>query len=305
MKVESDFHNNKKKLEIMLNFFSLNQRAMIDFGLTANESFLIAYYYSLSNWAEHVIIDGKVYYWVSRLKAAEDLPFISMKEGEELGSDSWQKRNKDTFFRLNKSLDKKGLIIYAKQGLKDMIHVDPEAAKDWFKDQKRRSFIMELEEGPEPVKRKDTYPYTLKNYDVQSVDFTHFEKEKKGTWTDAITRTIESFNSITGKNYPVIGKKSKKTRAIIAGAFKRGFTESELLQVIELKFSQWFANQKSRTWIRPSTMFGGKLEDYVQEAKTTYTDERSNNAGRKNGKQTVIEPTIARSIFEESDSFDY
>jgi len=72
-----------------------------------------------ASWAEEIIVDGVVYYWVSRNKVLEELPLFY--------------KTSDTVYRHFSDLDEKGLIIYLKQGKhgdKDLIRLT-EKGKSW------------------------------------------------------------------------------------------------------------------------------------------------------------------------------
>ena len=70
----------------------------------------------LSSWADDVIIGGRQYYFISRHKVIEELPWFFNKT--------------DTVYRVFKRLDKKKLIVYKKEGDRDLIRLT-KTGTDW------------------------------------------------------------------------------------------------------------------------------------------------------------------------------
>ena len=106
----------------------INNQKAIEWGLNANQAALFDLLNQAASWAEEVIVDGVVYYWVSRNKVLEELPLFY--------------KTSDTVYRHFAELDEKGLIIYLKQGKhgdKDLIRLT-EKGKSWneFKPEKIR-----------------------------------------------------------------------------------------------------------------------------------------------------------------------
>ena len=97
----------------------INNQKSLEWGLNANQAALFDLLNQASSWAEEVVVDGVVYYWVSRNKVIEELPLF-YKTG-------------DTVYRHFSELNKKGLIVYLKQGKhgdKDLIRLT-EKGKSW------------------------------------------------------------------------------------------------------------------------------------------------------------------------------
>ena len=106
----------------------INNQKAIEWGLNANQAALFDLLNQAISWAEEIIVDGVVYYWVSRNKVLEELPLFY--------------KTSDTVYRHFAELDEKGLIIYLKQGKhgdKDLIRLT-EKGKSWneFKPEKIR-----------------------------------------------------------------------------------------------------------------------------------------------------------------------
>ena len=98
-------------------YININQKFAVEHGLNTSEAIVFAWLYELPSWAKSVLIDNKTYYFASENKAAEEMPLISDK--------------KDTFYRLYKSLAKKGLIEMLKIGKTTYISIT-DLGKDWY-----------------------------------------------------------------------------------------------------------------------------------------------------------------------------
>ena len=97
----------------------INNQKSIEWGLNANQAALFDLLNQATSWAEEIIVDGVVYYWVSRNKVLEELPLFY--------------KTSDTVYRHFADLDEKELIIYLKQGKhgdKDLIRLT-EKGKSW------------------------------------------------------------------------------------------------------------------------------------------------------------------------------
>lgn len=97
----------------------INNQRCIEWGLNVNQGALFDLLNQASSWAKEIIVDGVVYYWVSRNKVLEELPLFYKKA--------------DTVYRHFCDLESKGLIIYLKQGKhgdKDLIRLT-EKGKTW------------------------------------------------------------------------------------------------------------------------------------------------------------------------------
>jgi uncharacterized phage protein (TIGR02220 family) len=60
---------------------------------------------------------------------------------------------------------------------------------------------------------------------------------------------------------------SKRTAKFINDQVKEGRTLEDFKMVIDFKASQWENDPKHSQYLRPSTLFGANMEDYVQAAK--------------------------------------
>ena len=93
-----------------------NQARMIEWELNPNHAALVCALNQAHTWAEASVIDGKIFFWVSRKRVMDELPGFFTKS--------------DTVYRAFRHLADKGLIEYIKQGDRDMIHLT-EKFKKW------------------------------------------------------------------------------------------------------------------------------------------------------------------------------
>lgn len=94
----------------------INNQRCLEWGLNANQGALFDLINQSASWAKEMVIDGVVYYWVSRNTVIEELPLFYSKP--------------DTVYRHFVELNKKGLIKYLKHGDKDLIRLT-EKGKAW------------------------------------------------------------------------------------------------------------------------------------------------------------------------------
>jgi hypothetical protein len=89
---------------------NINQEQAIKLGIkNINQAHIFDMLSIASIWANIVELEGQQYYWVARNIICDELPLLDLKS--------------DTVYRHLKHLDKLGLIIYKKQGKKDLIKI--------------------------------------------------------------------------------------------------------------------------------------------------------------------------------------
>lgn len=77
-----------------------------------------------------------------------------------------------------------------------------------------------------------------------------------------ISEIIGFLNELLDTKYKT---KTKATVSALNARLSEGFTVEEIKKVIELKVMQWKDNAKMFSYLRPNTLFGSKLEGYVNE----------------------------------------
>ena len=85
----------------------INQSKCLAHGITAAEGALMDLFNQLASWADEQLIENEVYYFLSRSKVIEEIPFFYAKP--------------DTVYRAFVKLKKKKLIKYTKVGKRDYV----------------------------------------------------------------------------------------------------------------------------------------------------------------------------------------
>lgn len=91
------------------------------------------------------------------------------------------------------------------------------------------------------------------------------EKTKNGAKnrTLEIEQVIAYLNEKTGRRYSA---KSQAAKKHIGARLNEGYMIEDFAAVVDLKFSQWGNDQYWQKFIRPSTLFAGKFDEYLNEA---------------------------------------
>ena len=78
---------------------------------------------------------------------------------------------------------------------------------------------------------------------------------------------VEYLNKKTNSTFK---SSTKSTQRHIQARLKEGFIEEDFKNVIDIKTSQWFKDEKMKQYLRPETLFGTKFEGYLQEYKSFF-----------------------------------
>jgi len=96
----------------------VGQRECLRLGITnINQAIIFDLLAHANTWAEAIIVDNDIYYWVARQKISEQLPILGLKP--------------DTIYRHLKALDKLGVIKHIKVGKKDCMKLT-EKGKSYY-----------------------------------------------------------------------------------------------------------------------------------------------------------------------------
>lgn len=91
---------------------------------------------------------------------------------------------------------------------------------------------------------------------------TEKENPSSGTSTDRYKAVIEYLNTKTGKSYRY---QSKDTQKHIHARMKDGYVLEDFYRVIDNKVADWKDSPEMNKFLRPSTLFGTKFEDYLNQ----------------------------------------
>ena len=87
---------------------------------------------------------------------------------------------------------------------------------------------------------------------------------------------IEHLNEKTGSTYEATDTITERVASLI----ESGYSPDQLRTVIDKKCSEWLNDDKMRTYLRPSTLFGDKFSEYLA-APITLAQEREQDTERK------------------------
>lgn len=129
---------------------TLNNQKCMEWGLNASQGILVSLLYEANSWAKEIILEDKVYYFVSRNLVLQELPMFFEKA--------------DTVYRTLKALAEKGVIEYIKHKNMDLIRLT-EKGKTWnfiknnseknpTLEENSEKFPSELEKNPKTTRKK-------------------------------------------------------------------------------------------------------------------------------------------------------
>lgn len=92
-----------------------------------------------------------------------------------------------------------------------------------------------------------------------------------------IGKALEAFSAITARPARI---PSSEIVSNLTRIFDAGYTLDDIELVCKAKQADWGSDAKRQGWIRPQTLFGGKFEAYLAEAKASPAKEASDAAAR-------------------------
>ena len=108
-------------------------------------------------------------------------------------------------------------------------------------------------------KLTDLHQSWLENMDIK---FKQPIKEKEDE-KDSIPykQIIDYLNKVTNKNYRNVNGHHKHIKA----RWNEGFTLNDFFKVIDVKSNDWINDTKYNQYLRPSTLFGNKMDQYLNQ----------------------------------------
>ena len=160
----------------------INQPVAIELGMeNTTEAHLFGELVIAPTWADDLIVDGRVYYWVARQRLCDALPLLDLKP--------------DTVYRYMKKLAAKGLIEYKKVGKKDCIRITSLGKKYVTKTMSEKN-PKKLGKKSEKTRKKIRHINILSNSIIKD---THTETESD----PLIDRWLDEYcSSASAKNPP-------------------------------------------------------------------------------------------------------
>ena len=86
---------------------------------------------------------------------------------------------------------------------------------------------------------------------------------------DNVSAVIDYLNLKTGKKFKSTGATTKRH---IKARYKEGNKLDDFKKVIDIKCEQWLKDPKMSAYLRPETLFGTKMESYLNETFTPRVD---------------------------------
>ena len=90
-------------------------------------------------------------------------------------------------------------------------------------------------------------------------------KPSHDPFSSTIEKTISRLNELAGTSYQ---PQTNATRNHINARLREGFTDADLIVVVEDRCARWREDPKMREYLRPSTLFNSeKFEGYLEAAR--------------------------------------
>lgn len=99
-------------------------------------------------------------------------------------------------------------------------------------------------------------------YELPEVEWQQADKSAGNMSTDDIKVIVEYLNDKIGAHYKLNGKKMKE---LIRARMNEGYTVEDFKTVIDKKFKSWGNDPKMSLYLRPSTLFGTRFGEYLNE----------------------------------------
>lgn len=208
---------------------------------------------------------------------------------------------------------KSGICTASNRYFAELYDVRPETVSAWFSELSKAGFIeiiyekqknntifrkiaIPLAKIPIPPCEKPQSPPCEKPKGNNTSLFNNTSKKNKASNEAEIpfAEIIEYLNLKAGKRYPVDGKQSK---SFIKSRWKDGYRLDDFKKVVDNMVFAWKDKKGSNgfdgnTVLRPKTLFGTSMEDYLQQIpppdkKTKMTPEEEAEQLRRFGIKTV------------------
>ena len=99
-------------------------------------------------------------------------------------------------------------------------------------------------------------------YDLPEVEWQQADKSAGDISTNDIKEIVEYLNQKLDAHYKPNGKKIKD---LVRARMNEGYTVEDFKTVIDKKFKSWGNDAKMSLYLRPSTLFGTRFGEYLNE----------------------------------------
>lgn len=228
----------------MRRFSNLDNVFILENNLSLQEGYLLEWILALPRWADNIVIGKKVYYFGSKTKACLDIPLLSKKP--------------DTMYRYYKKLQEKGFIEVKKVEGKDYVFFTDKCF-DWNSSEgsdKNPSKLGKLSENHSD--KNPTYSNTIHD----SID----NNSNKALFPNLEDEILDYLNAKlkSKRGFQKVNSNLKHIKARL----KEKYIQDDFEKVIDYKISEWIGEAKTKVWLRPSTLFGDKFDQYLVQANS-------------------------------------
>ena len=109
-------------------------------------------------------------------------------------------------------------------------------------------------------------------YELPEVEWQQADKSAGDMSTDDIKDIVDYLNDKIGAHYKPNGKKMKE---LMRARMNEGYTVEDFKTVIDKKFKSWGNDPKMSLYLRPSTLFGTRFGEYLNEYQAESPDRLS------------------------------
>ena len=257
----------------------INNQKSIEWGLNASQAALFDLLNQASSWAGEIVIDGAVFYWVSRGSVIQELPLFYSKS--------------DTVYRHFVDLSKKGLIVYLKHGEKDLIRLT-EKGKTWneFKTEQIRN---SSEIDPTLGNKSEETRIEIRN--SSEIDPTDNNTNYKNTTDHNNKKTTQKNSLALLAEFGIVGqlaedflKLRKAKNAPITETALKGFQREAAKAGISLSDAITIAIE--RNWRGFSASWNWRDDDIAMAANTRKTSSFADDGSWAVGRKLNIDPNL-------------
>lgn len=102
----------------------------------------------------------------------------------------------------------------------------------------------------------------LTNEKLTKEEHTNNSRAKPDSIADEVKTIVGYLNEKTKSTYRTT---TRETKRLIKARLNEGFTVDDFKTVIDKKTAVWFNDTKMKNYLRPTTLFGPKFEEYLNE----------------------------------------
>lgn len=160
-------------------------------------------------------------------------------------------------------------------------------------DRNAEKYKKKCEKNRESIKsywdkvKQDTNEYERIQTNTNATDRDRDRDRDRDTKKERDTESVPDASSLSSELVSYLNEKTGSTyeatdtiKERVASLIESGYSPEQLRTVIDKKCSEWLNDDKMRTYLRPSTLFGDKFSEYLA-APITLAQEREQDTERK------------------------